>query len=543
MPSKAWSNSIRSALAGVSSESSTANESVYIVRGDVSLDAITRSLQAVLPTRHHPISRRQFTVLDTFDGRVRRAGACLRREGVDGGSAVAWRPPVGGSQLAVRLEQPVSFAWDLPDGPLQEAVAPLIGPRRLLAQAEAEEHGSLLEILDDRDKTVARVRIESGRARLPMARHAWQPLPIMITVTGLRGYQDAYQRLVPVIESRPGIESCPEGLHGVMLRQVGAPEPGDASSPRVDLAATVRADVGARHIHLALLGILVANEPGLRANLDTEFLHDFRVAVRRTRSLLGQIRRVFPPDVVEHFSAEFAWVGRLTGPPRDLDVLVLSLREQRRAMPRSDFQVLTAFLGQAQQREHRRLVAALDSDRYQRLLLEWEAFLKRPPASEASARNAGRLLAEVVGRRAWRLSQRIATSAKTIDKHTAAARLHEVRICAKKLRYLIDVTPAFYDAADHERILGALKKLQRVLGDFNDAHAQEARLLECGLAFGAGGGSASALLALGRLAEQSRQRRKRRRGQVAKELGRFRAHAIRSACRRAFKRGSAAERA
>ena len=53
--------------------------------------------------------------------------------------------------------------------------------------------------------------------------------------------------------------------------------------------------VGARQIHLALLGILVANEPGLRANLDTEFLHDFRVAVRRTRSLLGQIRHVFPP--------------------------------------------------------------------------------------------------------------------------------------------------------------------------------------------------------------------------------------------------------
>src|SRR5262249_33275613 len=263
-PSKASSNSTRSAVAGVYSEPWTAKESVYIVRGDVSLDAITRSLQAVLPTRHHPISRHQFTVLDTFDGRVRRAGAaCLRREGVDGSSAVAWRPPVGGSQLAVRLERPVSFAWDLPDGPLQQALAPVIGPRRLLAQAEAEEHGSLLEILDDRDKTVARVRIESGRARLPIARHAWQPLPIMITVTGLRGYQDAYNRLLPVIESRPGIESCPEGRHGVTLRQVGAPQRDDMSSPRVDLAPTVRADVGARQIHRALLAILMAHEPGL----------------------------------------------------------------------------------------------------------------------------------------------------------------------------------------------------------------------------------------------------------------------------------------
>ena len=84
----------------------------------------------------------------------------------------------------------MSFAWDLPDGPLQQALAPVIGVRRLLAQADAEEHGSLLDVLDDRGKTVARLRIESGQARLPMSRSAWQPLPTMVTLTGLRGYED-----------------------------------------------------------------------------------------------------------------------------------------------------------------------------------------------------------------------------------------------------------------------------------------------------------------------------------------------------------------
>ena len=88
----------------------------------------------------------------------------------------------------------MSFAWDLPDGPLQQALAPVIGVRRLLAQADAEEYGSLLDILDDRNKTVARLRIESGRARLPMSRNAWRPLPTMITLTGLRGYEDVYER-------------------------------------------------------------------------------------------------------------------------------------------------------------------------------------------------------------------------------------------------------------------------------------------------------------------------------------------------------------
>ncbi|MFC1662475.1 CHAD domain-containing protein, partial [Gemmatimonadota bacterium] len=39
-----------------------------------------------------------------------------------------------------------------------------------------------------------------------------------------------------------------------------------------------------------------ANEVGMLKNLDSEFLHDFRVAVRRTRSGLTQLKGVFPPS-------------------------------------------------------------------------------------------------------------------------------------------------------------------------------------------------------------------------------------------------------
>lgn len=518
------------------------SESQYVVRGDLSPEAIAGSLQAILPTRHHPIVRHRFTLLDTFDGRVRRAGARLTRAGARSASLLEWRSRGGGTRLAVRLKQPVSFAWDLPDGPLQQALAPVIGVRRLLAQVDAEACGSLLDVLDRRCKTVARLRIESGHVRTPLSHGAWQPLPTMVTLTALRGYEDVYKQLVPVIESRPGVQSCPEGLDGVMRRRIGTLELGDLSSPRVDLDPTIRADAGARQIHRALLSTLVANEPGLRANLDTEFLHDFRVTLRRTRSLLGQIRHVFPPEATEHFSTEFSWLGHLAGPLRDIDVLVLALRECRADVPAADMDALMAFLGQVQVREHHALVGALDSERYRRLLAEWETFLDRPVPSKAEGRNAERLLAEVVSQRAWRLSRRIAGSAEDIDEHAAPARLHEVRIAAKKLRYLIDVTPAFYDEADLASILGTLKKLQRVFGDFNDAQMQETRLLDCGRALGAAGGPTGALLALGRLAEQTRQRRDRLREQVADTLSRFRARETRSACRRAFKDARSAGR-
>src|SRR4029078_7179206 len=118
--------------------------------------------------------------------------------------------------------------------------------------------------------------------------------------TGLRGYEKAYERLVPVIESRPGIQPCADGPSGVMLRPIGAIRPRDIRTLDTRPEPTIRADVGARQIQLALLDFLVANEPGLRASLDTEFLHDFRIAVRRARTLLGQIRRVFSADIVEH---------------------------------------------------------------------------------------------------------------------------------------------------------------------------------------------------------------------------------------------------
>jgi CHAD domain-containing protein len=519
------------------SASSAAAESVYVVQDEVPTDAIAESLRAILPTRRHPLARRRFTVLDTFDGRLRRAGACLTRGGLNASATVTWRPG-GGGNLTVRLAEPIDFAWDLPEGPLQRALTAVIGPRRLLAQADAEEYGSDLDILDDLGKTIARLRIASGRARLPTAGGGggWRTLPATVTLTGLRGYEDAYRRLVPVIESRPGLRSCAEGRVGLMLRRVGAPVRGDLSSPSVDLALTVRAEVGARRIHAALLDVLQINEPGVRADLDTEFLHDFRVAIRRTRSLLGQIKHVFPPDAVQHFATEFSWIGRLTGPPRDMDVLILALRGRREEFSAVDLDRLMAFVSGVRQQEHDTLVAALDSDRYRRLTSDWKAFLERPVTPEAEARNAGAYLSEVVSWRAWRLSRRIATGAETIDEHTTEERLHEVRIEAKKLRYLVDTMPAFYDTDDLGCILGALKKLQRALGDLNDAHVQERRLLECGQALCAAGGPPDVALALGRLAEQSRHRRDRLRAEAFEGVARFCAKRTRSACRRAFKR-------
>jgi len=510
-------------------------ESTYVVSDDVSAQAVTQSLQALLTTRHHPIGRQRFTLLDTFDGRVFRTGARLTQSGANGRSIISWKASGAGNELAVQLPQPASFAWDIPDGALYRALAPVVGPRRLLPQAEAEETGSLLDVLDSRGKTIARVRVELGHARLPRGRGAWQPLPTMVTLSGLRGYAEEYERLLPVIQSRPGIRECPEGVQAVIRRSIGAPEPEDVSALRLSLAPGVRADVGARQIHLALLDVMLGNQSGVQANVDSEFLHDFRVAVRRTRSLLGQIRHVFGEEAVEHFSTEFSWLGKLTGPPRDLDVLIVTMHERRRQASFEGLDALVTLLERMRREEQTRLVDGLNSDRFKRLASEWRAFLEQPISVQPPAPNARRRLADVLFERAWRLTRKISRRAAMLDASTAAKTVHDLRVQAKKLRYLVDVAPAARDDLDVKRVLVALKALQRVLGDFNDAYVQEHRLIECRGAMAATGAARESLMAIERLAEQTRNQRENLRDYVLHEAQLFRRRTVRSACRRAFR--------
>lgn len=60
----------------------------------------------------------------------------------------------------------------------------------------------------------------------------------------------------------------------------------------------------------------------LEARTDGEALHDLRIALRRLRSLLRPIRGVPGVEELEHAAAE---VGRLSGPIRDLEVLLPAL--------------------------------------------------------------------------------------------------------------------------------------------------------------------------------------------------------------------------
>src|SRR5262249_8405491 len=136
----------------------------------------------------------------------------------------------------------------------------------------------------------------------------------------------------------------------------------------------------AGHVLRRLLDVIEANIDGTVADIDSEFLHDFRVCVRRTRAVQRELRTVFPPAELERFRAEFRWLQRATGDARDLDVYVLEFEEYRAMVPGpmgAELDPLLTVLANRRAEAHREVGRALRSYRTSRLLADWRSFLDR----------------------------------------------------------------------------------------------------------------------------------------------------------------------
>jgi CHAD domain-containing protein len=270
---------------------------------------------------------------------------------------------------------------------------------------------------------------------------------------------------------------------------------------------------------------MLRNEEGTRRDLDSEFLHDFRVSIRRTRSALTQIREVHPAEDVERFKEEFRWLGAETGPARDLAVFLLKMDAYREGLPpevRSDLDPLQEFLGRKQRLAHDRLVAGLDSERYRRLVEDWRAFLSEAPAGALFARNAERPIREVASERIWQVYRRMVKRGRAIDDGSPAEAFHDMRIRVKKLRYLLEFFRSLYSEQAISRLVAELKRLQDNLGDLNDYRVQ----MQSVQAFAAEmteerSAPVGTQLAMGRLLERLDTGRAAERSRFAKRFERF----------------------
>jgi CHAD domain-containing protein len=444
--------------------------------------------------------------LDTFDWRLHRAGRTLEYISGPGTHELALVTPDGArvASTVPRMSWP-RVASSVPAGLVRDLVAPIAGIRALLPLAASTISQRTLRVLDGEEKTVARLTVDDASVHGAAA----AAIPARLTITPVRGYDAQADRVERLLATLPSVTTADRSAFDMALRAAGR-RPGDYSS-QVDVALTpsMPAGMALATILTRLLDIIEANVDGTIRDLDTEFLHDLRIAVRRTRAALKLAGDALPGDLAPRYALEFRWLGQLTTPLRDLDVHLLGFAEAAAnlvtASP-ADLAPLHDSLIRYRAAERRRLARGLRSARFTSLASQWRAALEKsaPPSGRARRGQGGRTQLPIAGLAAARIERAHRRLTRTGGAITAASPetdLHLVRKRGKELRYLLEFFAPLHDPATHRGAVRELKQLQDCLGEIQDGHVQREAIRSLAVRMVAEGVTpAPTLLAMGELA-------------------------------------------
>jgi CHAD domain-containing protein len=258
---------------------------------------------------------------------------------------------------------------------------------------------------------------------------------------------------------------------------------------------------GARLVALTLLDAARAAHDRLADPDDVEALHDFRVALRRLRSVLRAFRDQLESRVSRKLRRRVRDLATATGTARDSEVQIAWIKPARTRLPagrRGGVAWLLAELEARRDREYE----AIRRDAPQKFA-RLERRLRRALGTSTGAPPISPTFAAVVA---------VALEGETAELEARATRMtstedhaeaHAARIRIKRIRYLLE--PIAREDRQAARILKSLKGAQQLLGEINDLD-----VLIAGLGEAAAGAAAEHTRELHALAVGARHPRAKR---------------------------------
>jgi CHAD domain-containing protein len=400
----------------------------------------------------------------------------------------------------------------LPDE-LRPRLEPVLGVRALLPVVEVCGSSVAGRLLDAEGKTVLRLvherpaTVARTRARLPGG----------LRLVPLRGYATAAARAGRIVQGAGLVRDDRSGYAAALAAAGVDPDASTLPLIRPELPG----DVAVARVLLSFLDQMDAVRDGTVADVDIEFLHDFRVAVRRSRSVVRLLGDLLPADLVAWVTPELKWLGDLTARCRDLDVHLQELPSMVAGLTGGrpeDLAPMAVHLRRLRASERRRLVRGLRSSRYGRWRARWRAAL----AELAGRDGDGPRVREISAERLAGAYRRVLRRGSRITPESPAEDLHDLRKRCKELRYLLEI---FAPVLDPDGVRGAvkeLKTLQDVLGTFQDNEAQRDAIYALAADMMARGDADSrTMLAMGEIATRLQESMRASRAEFAATFAAF----------------------
>lgn len=467
---------------------------------DVDIEAILRPVGRKMAV-HAEVQRSSDRVLlDTFDGRLRAIGWTVWRQprpGADGlvTLTVEREAEAPFTAVAAPLRRDRILVGELVAVSARSKLEPILEERALLPLVRVLTTVQSLNVCNRDAKTVVRIFVEDHRLA---GRNGGTTLTTRVRVVPVLGYDRAFARVSKLL--RDGVRLMPvgESLAEEATRAVGLPPGGVSNAVEVPLDPAVPAGEAMMRICRRLAETVDANLPGTLDDLDPEFLHDLRVAVRRTRSVLKEMKGVLDPTAEERARVDLRWIQEITGPTRDLDVLLHDWPAMTAPVPghmASDLDPLRELLFRHRQAAFARMCRDLRSRRFKLAWDTWRSAIDDPEAT--SGRKASSPVGELVGARIVAVYRTMVRMGSAIHDDSPPQMLHDLRKRGKELRYLLELFGGMWPAGKVKPLVSALKGLQDVLGHFQDDEIQVAELRSLGPELAAAPGGTDSLIALG----------------------------------------------
>jgi CHAD domain-containing protein len=426
--------------------------------------------------------------LDSFDGRLHAAGLVLERPAHGGDHRMVLREPDGLTRTV--------------DGPVRERLQKVLGVRSVQPQARVRSRLRPLRLRNEDSKIVVRVTVETPEVIVPGQEP--KALGRRLHLNRVLGYDADLARAQALLEGELGLTAPERSLVDESILLAGGSPDGRSTKIDVKLRARDRADTAAVTVCRQMAEVAEATLPGTLADHDIEFLHDFRVAIRRTRSMLRELEGTLPPEEAGAAAEHLRWVQKITGETRDLDVLLEEWDERLAALPAAaaaDLGPVRTALARRRDAAFSAMRAQLRSPRYEIGWRAWRTLLDRPLGTDDPDERprAATPIAELAGERIRTVYDLMVRHGAKIGADSPAEDLHRLRKRGKELRYLLEVFGGLWPAKEVKPLVKTLKELQDVLGRFQDREAQADDLRDLAGDVADEPGGAEALIALGRL--------------------------------------------
>ncbi|NOQ77909.1 MAG: CHAD domain-containing protein [Gammaproteobacteria bacterium] len=452
-------------------KSSKISDTRYLLPDNMTKKHFLETLKSAFVVKQIANSSEKFSILESFEwGLYKNNLLAIRHENQ---SISLWnKHNLFDIELAQKIDDINAnsrFWWDFPDCTAKEILKPILDLRSLSPIYKGVLKIEQLNLQNEAGKILVFCQLMSiykpEQPRTPIMRQ--------IRITPVTGYTKENGQAIEFIKDLGGFKASLPPLDS-LLGAIGiSPQPYTVK-PQIKIPPTMPARSAVSSIINIMIEKQRLTEPGIIKDIDTEFLHHFRVAIRMVRAAIAQLKDVFPQHEVPILKQRFGDLARETNKLRDLDVFILDQERYMNLLPesmRNDLAPMFNDFQQNRQTEAKRISRWIGSKAYRDEINELQSLFENGYSAMETLWSEKPSI-ELAINKIQKTYKKIYKAAIKITHTTPDEDIHRIRIDCKKLRYLLYFFGSQFNKKKIKIVGKHLKSLQDTLGIFNDLTVQ-----------------------------------------------------------------------